>query len=140
MAAAPVQIRDQCPESSLPRVRGTDRLTWADLQVELAAGGRFVVFEYVISLVILTLRRPTDVYFVRSGKSPFVPGLPYTLLSLLLGWWGLPWGIIYTPLALFTNLSGGCDVTTAVVARLQQTGAEPPPTVPFDKIWESLAS
>jgi hypothetical protein len=28
-----------------------------------------------------------------------------------LGWWGVPWGLIYTPLTLWTNLSGGRAVT-----------------------------
>jgi hypothetical protein len=39
-------------------------------------------------------------------------------LSLLFGWWGLPWGLIYTPLTLWTNLSGGRDVTAELRERL----------------------
>ena len=39
---------------------------------------------------------------------------PYSLLTLVLGWWGIPWGLIYTPLALMTNFSGGRDVTAEV--------------------------
>ena len=102
------------------QIRGIDRLSSADLERELAAGGRFVVFEYCISLVAVTLRRPTDVYFLRRGQWAFVRALPYVGISLLLGWWGLPWGLIYTPLALFTNLSGGRDVTAEVKAHLQR--------------------
>jgi len=29
--------------------------------------------------------------------------LPFTLLSLLLGWWGNPWGPIYTIQSLWVN-------------------------------------
>jgi hypothetical protein len=29
-----------------------------------------------------------------------------TVFSLFLGWWGLPWGIINTPVQIFRNLSG----------------------------------
>lgn len=36
---------------------------------------------------------------------------PYSLLSFLFGWWGIPWGFIWTPMALYTNFSGGRDVT-----------------------------
>lgn len=41
-------------------------------------------------------------------------GLGFTLLSLLFGWWGIPWGPIYTIGALITNFSGGRDVTQEV--------------------------
>jgi hypothetical protein len=96
------------------RIHGIDGLTPAELAQELAAGGRFVFFEYCISLIALTLRRPSDVYFLRSSEYGLPRGLPYTVISLLFGWWGIPWGLIYTPLALFTNLSGGRDVTAEV--------------------------
>src|SRR4051794_39453210 len=100
------------------RVHGIDKLSPAELDAALAAGGRFVFYEYCISLLIITLRRPTDVHFLRAGDHGLVRGLPYTCLSLLLGWWGIPWGIIYTPLTVLTNLSGGCDVTAQVRAQL----------------------
>jgi hypothetical protein len=66
-----------------------------------------VFFEYCISLVFLTLRRPSRP--LRAWRWPWrlVQGLPYTTVTLALGWWGLPWGVIYTPLALWTNLAGG---------------------------------
>ena len=38
----------------------------------------------------------------------------YTLVSLVFGWWGFPFGLIYTPMALITNLSGGRDVTALI--------------------------
>ena len=56
--------------------------------------------------------------FVREGESPLVKGLPYTLLSLFIGWWGFPWGLIYTPVVIIQNLSGGKDVTAAVMDSL----------------------
>jgi hypothetical protein len=96
------------------RIDGIDNLTPAQLEAELAAGGRFIVYEYCISFVILTLRCPTRVRFLRPREIGMLHGLPYVLLSLLLGWWGLPWGIIYTPLTIFTNLCGGHDVTEQV--------------------------
>jgi hypothetical protein len=89
-------------------------------EAQLAAGDRLVVFEYCISLIVVTLRRPSRVYLIRAGKSGLLPGVPYTILSLLLGWWGIPWGLIYTPLVVVTNLSGGCDVTAEVRSRLHE--------------------
>ena len=109
------------------RIRGIDNLSPAELQHELAAGGRFVFFEYCISLLFVTLRQPTDVVFLRAGDHGLLSGLPYSLISFVLGWWGVPWGLIYTPLTLVTNLAGGRDVTEQVLAHLgdlQTTDAE----------------
>jgi hypothetical protein len=78
---------------------------------ELAAGGRLVRYELCVSLIFTTFRRESAIYFVPAGHSGFWSGLPYTLVSLLLGWWGLPWGVLYTPVCVFTNLTGGRDVT-----------------------------
>ncbi len=103
------------------RIYGLDKLTLAELDAELAAGGRFVFFEYCISLVLVTLRSPTGAYFMRPGEKGLLRGFPYTILSLLLGWWGVPWGLVYTPLVVLTNLSGGCDITVQVRAQLQRS-------------------
>jgi hypothetical protein len=100
------------------RIRGSEHLTPEELSAAVAAGGRFVFFEYCISLVVVTLRRPSDVYFLPAGSWGWSRGLPYSLISLLLGWWGLPWGFIYTPIALAGNLGGGRDVTADVLAHL----------------------
>jgi hypothetical protein len=84
------------------------------LQVAEPADGRqWVVYEYCISLIAVTLRRPSRPILVKPEWA-WVRGLPYVGVSLFLGWWGLPWGIIYTPLTIFTNLSGGCHITAQV--------------------------
>ncbi|MCS6849908.1 MAG: hypothetical protein NZ700_01920 [Gemmataceae bacterium] len=101
------------------RIRGLERLPTAELERGLPAGGRFVVYEYCISLVCLSLRRPSAVYFVRNDLAAWLQGLPYALVTFLAGWWGIPWGLIYTPLALATDLTGGVDVTEEVLAYLQ---------------------
>ena len=99
-------------------ILGMDGLSTAQVQEELRRGGRFVVFEYCVSFFVTTLRRSSDVYFIRAGQGTFGLSLGYTLLSLFLGWWGIPWGFIYTPLCLATNLLGGKDVTEQVVPAL----------------------
>jgi hypothetical protein len=115
------------------RIQGLDNLTRAELEQELATGGRFVFFEFCISFVVVTLRCPTRIVFLRAGDLGFIRGLPYTFLSLLLGWWGVPWGIIYTPLTLLTNLSGGRDVTEEV-RELLRKGALPVDEVKDERI------
>jgi hypothetical protein len=86
----------------------------SSIQVAEPADGRhWVIYEYCISLIAVTLRRPSRPILVKPERA-WVRGLPYVCVSLFLGWWGLPWGIIYTPLTIFTNLSGGCDITAQV--------------------------
>ena len=94
-----------------------------EAEFEVNRGGRFVIFQYCVSALIVTFRRPTSVHFIKYGESPIAKGLPYTLISLLLGWWGFPWGFIYTPQVIYKNLKGGTDVTGAVMARVQATSA-----------------
>ncbi len=74
-------------------------------------GERLVFYEWCVSLVFFTVRRPSRLYRLRPGEWGVLRGLPYTLLSLLLGWWALPWGVIYTPRVLWTNLRGGRVLT-----------------------------
>jgi hypothetical protein len=109
------------------RIHGIDDWTLEEVDAELAAGGRFVFYEYCISLIAFTLRRNSDVFLIRADELGLVRGLRFAVISLLLGWWGIPWGIIYTPLTLITNLSGGRDVTPEVRAWLQRSLAEQPP-------------
>ncbi len=100
------------------KIVGLEGLDRHQLSIELQRGAKFVIFQYCISIVILTFRRPSDVYFIRSGESAVSKSIGFSLLSLVLGWWGIPWGPIYTIGSLYTNFSGGKDVTQAVVASL----------------------
>lgn len=100
------------------QIEGISELSHDELLAELRRGGRFVFYEYCISFIIFTLRRPSSVCFLRAEQWSWLRGLPYTMLSLLFGWWGLPWGLIYTPLVVMTNLVGGCDVTEQTCAYL----------------------
>src|SRR5438067_3060323 len=116
-AIASLHIRCRTDEVTM-RIRGIDGLSRGDLESAVISGGRFVFFEYCISLGVVTLRRPSDIFFLRAEQWGWPRGLPFVLLSLLLGWWGLPWGPIYTPITLASNLGGGRDVTPDVLVYL----------------------
>lgn len=111
------------PGAIMPAIKGLAGLSPREIGTELENGARFRMYQYAISIVVMTFKRPSDIYFIRAGESAIVPGLKYSLLSFLVGWWGLPWGLIYTPWAIISNLSGGVDVTQAVLAELG-AGAE----------------
>jgi hypothetical protein len=49
----------------------------------------------------------------------------FTMVSLLLGWWGIPFGPIFTVRAVVKNLSGGQVVTVAELLRQSRCGPAP---------------
>ena len=90
-----------------------------ELQQEIQQGGKFVIFQYCISVLVITFRRSSNIYFVRHEENAVVKGLPFTLLSLVLGWWGIPWGPIYTVQSVWVNFKGGRDVTSDVLTSMR---------------------
>jgi hypothetical protein len=98
------------------KIIGIEGMTDEQLALELNRGGRFVVYQYCISALVMTFQRPSDIYFVRGNESRIGRGLVFIGLSMLLGWWGIPWGPIHTVTSLVTNLRGGKDVTREVLA------------------------
>jgi hypothetical protein len=102
-------------------IKNLDGLTSEQISAELGRGAKFVIYQFSISLILVTFKRPSKIYFVRSGESAVAKGLPYTLLSFVLGWWGIPWGPIYTIQSLYINFRGGRDITHEVLASTSQT-------------------
>ncbi len=105
------------------KIRGIEGMKQSELDFEIQRGAKFVLFQYCISAVVITFRRPSDIYFLRQGENPVAKGLPFTLLSLVAGWWGIPWGPIYTIQSIYNNSRGGKDVTQAVVNSLRAHAA-----------------
>lgn len=75
---------------------------------------RTVVVQYqaCISLLVFTTRFRSPRLVVGSDKSQST-AIIYTLISALFGWWGFPWGFIYTPQAIYRNFCGGYRQTIA---------------------------
>lgn len=96
------------------------KLSIDEINQYLAEGARFVRFSYAISIVVMTFKRESKVYFIRKNDATFAEGWPYSLLSFLLGWWGIPFGPIYTIWALIENAKGR-DVTKEMIAILNNT-------------------
>ena len=108
----------------MSQIKNLEGMSSDQLNQELAKGGKFVVYQYAISIIVMTFRRSSDIYFIKAGESSIKDGLGFSALSFVLGWWGIPWGPIYTIGALVANFGGGKDVTTDVIAALnaQQGG------------------
>jgi hypothetical protein len=104
------------------KIVGIEGVTPQQIASEVQQGARFVLYHYCISVILLTFRRSSNIYFVRARENTISRGLGFSLISLLLGWWGIPWGPIYTVGSLITNFNGGKDVTQAVLASFRQQG------------------
>jgi hypothetical protein len=94
---------------------GIDGLTRDQIEREVLRGAKFVVYPWCVSLVWMSWKRSSDIYFVRAGQHFTVHGVAYLLLSLVMGWWSV-WGLFWTPQCLWTNISGGYDLTPEVLA------------------------
>jgi hypothetical protein len=102
------------------KIIGTEGMTGQQVAEHIQRGGKFVIYQYCISVLIMTFKRPSDIHFIRSNESAVSKGLLFSLISLFLGWWGFPWGPIYTIGSFITNFGGGKDVTQQVLASFQQ--------------------
>ncbi|MBI1305215.1 MAG: hypothetical protein GC181_01220 [Bacteroidetes bacterium] len=108
----------------MAEIKNIEGMSADDISRELQRGGKFVIYKYCISIIVMTFQRPTDIYFIKGGESGVVKGLGFSFITLLFGWWGIPWGPIYSIGSMITNFRGGTDVTAAVLQSFQ-TGTEP---------------
>lgn len=69
-------------------------------------------YQACVSLFIVTMRFRSPRVVVGSPANHST-GIMYTLVSALAGWWGIPWGVVYTPQAIYRNLHGGYRQTVS---------------------------
>lgn len=100
------------------KLGGSGLLFPEEIRAHVAAGARLVRFEFCASCIFVTFRRQSGVYLTHSWQERYLRGLWYSLIALLAGPWGVPWGLICTPRAIWINLTGGIDETDAVLAGL----------------------
>ena len=107
------------------QVVGIENKSVQQLEFEIRNGARFIQYSYCFSVMILTVREPTDIYFLQPGQNRYFRGIPWALLTLVCGWWGIPWGPIRTVQCLYQNLTGGTDLTPEIYSHM--TGNAWPP-------------
>jgi len=100
------------------QIKNIEGLSVDEINHELNNGAKFVIFQYCISILIMTFKRSSDIYFIKSGESTVKYSIGFSVITFILGWWGIPWGPIYTIGALYRNISGGKDITQEVLASL----------------------
>ncbi len=63
-------------------------------------------FQACFSFLVLTTKSPSR-FFIRGHDNTVLMGIIYTIVTLVFGWWGIPWGPIYTLQILYRNATGG---------------------------------
>jgi hypothetical protein len=74
-----------------------------------------------VSVVLASFRVQSPVYLTDGRQDRYLLAICFSLLSLALGPWGIPWGPILTGRAIWANLCGSGDITAQVTAHLGQT-------------------
>jgi hypothetical protein len=108
-------------------IQGIGNMTPDQLRFELQRGAKLVRYQYCISALVITFRRSSEVYYIPAGESAVTKGLQWSLLTLVAGWWGIPWGPIFSIQSLYTNFKGGKDLTAEITAAMNRAPA--PPTI-----------
>ena len=108
------------------KIIGVEGLTNEQVSAEIGRGGRFVMYQYCISVLVMTFKRGSNVYFLKADEGSVGKGVGFSMITLLLGWWGIPWGPIYTVQTLWVNFRGGRDVTQEIVAQAASPAAAMP--------------
>lgn len=89
----------------------------------LPADAEVVVYDAVISMLAVSMRFPSRPLIV--GVDATLPTRLMTIaITLVFGWWGLPWGPFLTVRALVRNLRGGTRDTLANAVEAGPTTAE----------------
>ncbi len=95
------------------------KLSDSEILTILNEGGKFVFYTYTISVIIMTFRRSSGIFLLKKDESPIKHGAQYLLISLFLGWWGIPFGPIYTIGSIVTAFTGK-DVTNEILNKIRE--------------------
>ncbi len=107
------------------KIKGIDGMSSDQLRFEIQRGAKIVCYNYCVSILVMTFRRSSGAYFIPTGESAVAKGLPWTLLTLVAGWWGIPWGPIFTVQSLVVNFQGGKDITASIGAAMNRSVPAP---------------
>ncbi len=104
----------------MAEIKNIEGLSVAQIRQLVNQGGRFVIFPYTISVVLATFKRGSSIYFIKPDEKSIKYSYKHVLVNSTLGWWGIPWGPIYTIGSMYHHISGGKDVTQEVMRHLIQ--------------------
>lgn len=66
---------------------------------------RIAYYRWVVSVLLLSFRRTAGGVLCAGCRR--TTNLSCSVLTATAGWWGIPWGLFWTPAAIFRNVRGG---------------------------------
>jgi hypothetical protein len=97
---------------------GIGSLSVQAIEERVRQGWRFLQFEETKSFLVVTRRTYSDIYFVGPNESHMRYAKKHIVRTAFLGWWGIPWGLVGTPVSILRNLRGGQDLIHSVMSKL----------------------
>lgn len=120
-----VCLQPNPPIINMARIKHTEGLSREEILRDIDNGGKFVVYQYTISVIFMTFNHPSDIYFIRAGESAVTRGPGWSILTFFVGWCGFPWGPVHSIGSLYTNFSGGRDITPEIRWSLTESSERP---------------
>jgi hypothetical protein len=68
-----------------------------------------VKYTFVVSFILVTLKIPSR-WYIKDSENIQAAKFGFILGTLFCGWWGFPWGPIYTVVESMKNIFGGTKV------------------------------
>jgi hypothetical protein len=62
-----------------------------------------------MSFLIMTFKIPSRYYIKGYHNIDLIAGI-YSLITFIFGWWGIPWGPLYTIQVIGKNIAGGSSL------------------------------
>ena len=96
------------------KIIGLDDISLDELRLEVQSGAKFVVFEYCISPLVVTIDYESNIYFYPAGDDIRAKGFLFSVISLLFGWTSI-FGPFHVIRCVWINWRGGQDVTDSIM-------------------------
>jgi len=85
-----------------------------------------VRYETCISIVFMTMRNKTPM-FLKDSSPAKKSQVTASIVSYLFGWWGLPFGLIFTPIVVMNNIrSAGSIAIEDLLKQFEDANYKPP--------------
>ncbi|RYM34554.1 hypothetical protein ERX46_04050 [Brumimicrobium glaciale] len=105
------------------KLANNNSYTYEEVKAAENNGGSFVTYQWIIPLPLFyPVRRLSKVYFIPKDGNQAKYAKKYNIISLIIGWWGLPFGPIFVNRSVRLNNNGGVDVTEDIYLNLDRTG------------------